>query len=112
MDTCFPVQNTQIFPFHYSTLTNHTKTPPEKTPAVFRKRKENMGAVLMDGKAVSAKVKEQVAEEIAILKDKGISSKLAVVIVGDDPASKVYVNNKEKGCAEAARKLIAEWISR
>ena len=65
---------------------------------IFRKRRETMGAVLMDGKAVSAKVKEQVAEEIAILKDKGISSKLAVVIVGDDPASRVYVNNKKKAC--------------
>ena len=57
-----------------------------------------MGAVLMDGKAVSAKVKEQVAQEISVLKDKGISSKLAVVIVGDDPASRVYVNNKKKAC--------------
>lgn len=65
---------------------------------VFRKRRETMGAVLMDGKAVSAKVKEQVAQEIAVLKDKGISSKLAVVIVGDDPASRVYVNNKKKAC--------------
>ncbi len=65
---------------------------------IFRKRREPMGAVLMDGKAVSAKVKEQVAQEISVLKDKGISSKLAVVIVGDDPASRVYVNNKKKAC--------------
>ncbi len=65
---------------------------------IFRKRRETMGAVLMDGKAVSAKVKEQVAQEIAVLKDKGISAKLAVVIVGDDPASRVYVNNKKKAC--------------
>ncbi len=65
---------------------------------IFRKRRETMGAVLMDGKAVSAKVKEQVAQEISVLKEQGISSKLAVVIVGDDPASRVYVNNKKKAC--------------
>ncbi len=65
---------------------------------IFRKRRETMGAVLMDGKAVSAKVKEDVAQEIAVLKDKGVSAKLAVVIVGDDPASRVYVNNKKKAC--------------
>ena len=65
---------------------------------LFRKRRESMGAVLMDGKAVSAKVKEQVAQEVAVLKDKGITSTLAVVIVGDDPASRVYVNNKKKAC--------------
>ncbi len=65
---------------------------------LFRKRKETMGAILMDGKAVSAKVKEQVAQEISVLNENGISAKLAVVIVGDDPASRVYVNNKKKAC--------------
>ncbi len=65
---------------------------------IFRKRKENMGAVLMDGKAVSTKVKEEVAESIKALNEKGIEAKLAVVIVGDDPASRVYVNNKKKAC--------------
>ncbi|MBQ2943514.1 MAG: bifunctional methylenetetrahydrofolate dehydrogenase/methenyltetrahydrofolate cyclohydrolase FolD [Ruminococcus sp.] len=65
---------------------------------IFRKRKETMGAILMDGKAVSAKVKEEVAVEVKALGEKGITSKLAVVIVGDDPASRVYVNNKKKAC--------------
>ncbi|MBQ4105019.1 MAG: bifunctional methylenetetrahydrofolate dehydrogenase/methenyltetrahydrofolate cyclohydrolase FolD [Clostridia bacterium] len=65
---------------------------------VFRKRRDTMGAVLLDGKAVSAKVKEDVAKEIAALKEKGTEAKLAVVIVGDDPASRVYVNNKKKAC--------------
>lgn len=65
---------------------------------LFRKRKETMGAILMDGKAVSAKVKEEVAVEVKALGEKGITSKLAVVIVGDDPASRVYVNNKKKAC--------------
>lgn len=53
---------------------------------------------IIDGKAVSLKVKEEVAAEIAALGDKGISACLAVVIVGDDPASRIYVNNKKKAC--------------
>lgn len=57
-------------------------------------------AKILDGKAVSAAVKEQVAEETAALKEKGIVPGLAVVIVGDDPASHVYVNNKKKACAQ------------
>lgn len=54
---------------------------------------------IIDGKAVSASVKEAVAKEAAALKEKGISVGLAVVIVGNDPASRVYVNNKKKACA-------------
>lgn len=57
-------------------------------------------AKILDGKAVSAAVKEQVAAETAALKEKGIVPGLAVVIVGDDPASHVYVNNKKKACAQ------------
>lgn len=57
-------------------------------------------AKIIDGKAVSAKVKEQVRKEAEILKQKGIEIGLAVVIVGDNPASRVYVNNKKKACAE------------
>ena len=57
-----------------------------------------MGAILMDGKAVSEKVKMEVAESVKELNAKGIEAKLAVVIVGDDPASRVYVNNKKKAC--------------
>lgn len=57
-------------------------------------------AKILDGKAVSAAVKEQVAAETAVLKEKGIVPGLAVVIVGDDPASHVYVNNKKKACAQ------------
>lgn len=52
-------------------------------------------AKIIDGKAVSAAVKEQVRDEIA--RD-GLDIGLAVVIVGDDPASRVYVNNKKKAC--------------
>ncbi|MDE6031286.1 MAG: bifunctional methylenetetrahydrofolate dehydrogenase/methenyltetrahydrofolate cyclohydrolase FolD [Oscillospiraceae bacterium] len=52
-------------------------------------------AKIIDGKAVSAAVKEQIKEEIA---REGLDIGLAVVIVGDDPASRVYVNNKKKAC--------------
>lgn len=55
-------------------------------------------AKIIDGKAVSAAVKQQVKEETAGLKAQGIVPGLAVVIVGDDPASRVYVNNKKKAC--------------
>ncbi len=55
-------------------------------------------AQIIDGKAISAAVKEQVKQETQILKEKGISVGLAVVIVGNDPASRVYVNNKKKAC--------------
>ena len=55
---------------------------------------------IIDGKAVSAEVRARVAEETAQLKDKGVVPGLAVIIVGEDPASKVYVRNKEKACEE------------
>ena len=57
-------------------------------------------ANIIDGKAVSAQVKERIRTETAELKSKGIEVGLAVVIVGDDPASKVYVRNKKKACEE------------
>ena len=56
-------------------------------------------AQIIDGKAVSASVKEEVAAETAKLRDEhGLKVGLAVVIVGSDPASRVYVNNKKKAC--------------
>lgn len=55
-------------------------------------------AKIIDGKAVAAMVKEQVAVETKVLKDKGVNIKLAVIIVGDNPASRVYVNGKKKDC--------------
>lgn len=54
----------------------------------------------IDGKAVAAQVRGRVAEEAAALKARGVFPGLAVVIVGDDPASRIYVNNKKKACAE------------
>lgn len=55
---------------------------------------------LIDGKAVSLQVKQQVKQECDKLKTKGVTPGLAVIIVGDDPASQVYVRNKEKACEE------------
>ncbi len=56
-------------------------------------------AQIIDGKKISAQVKAEVAKEVEALAGKGISVGLAVVIVGNDPASRVYVNNKKKACA-------------
>lgn len=57
-------------------------------------------ATIIDGKLVSAKVRQEVAQQTAVLKEQGITPGLAVIIVGDDPASRVYVNNKKKACAD------------
>jgi len=53
---------------------------------------------LIDGKQISEQVKDRVSAEVKTLNEKGIEVGLAVVIVGDDPASRVYVNNKKKAC--------------
>ncbi len=55
----------------------------------------------IDGKAVAAAVRQEVAQEVLRLKEeKGLQPGIAVVIVGDDPASRIYVNNKKKACSE------------
>ncbi len=56
-----------------------------------------MGKII-SGKEVSTIVKERVATQTKELKEKGVTPGLAVVIVGQDPASRVYVNNKKKAC--------------
>ena len=55
---------------------------------------------ILDGKKVSAKVRENLKLEVDNLKKEGIKPKLAVVMVGSEPASKVYVRNKNKACEE------------
>ena len=57
-------------------------------------------AELIDGKAIAATIREEVAAEVAELKRRGIVPKLAVVLIGDDPASAVYVAAKGRGCVE------------
>ena len=57
-------------------------------------------AVILDGKALAAKLKEDIKEQVAALKGEGVAPKLAVILVGDDPASQVYVRNKKRDCEE------------
>lgn len=56
-------------------------------------------AHLIDGKAISKQIKDELRDEVALLKKSGILPCLAVIQVGNDPASSVYVNNKKKACA-------------
>lgn len=59
-----------------------------------------MSAIRMDGKMVSAKVRGSILDEVNKLQEKGVRPGLAVIIVGEDPASQVYVRNKERACEE------------
>ena len=53
---------------------------------------------LIDGKAISKQIRDELREEVTLLKEKGFLPCLAVIQVGKDPASCVYVNNKKKAC--------------
>ena len=55
---------------------------------------------IIDGKLVSAAVKDRVADEVKALKDQGVNVCLAVILVGNDPASQIYVANKKKACEQ------------
>jgi len=57
-------------------------------------------ARILDGKATAAQVRSEVAERVQALSDKGIIPGLAAVLVGDDPASRIYVGQKHKACAD------------
>jgi methylenetetrahydrofolate dehydrogenase (NADP+)/methenyltetrahydrofolate cyclohydrolase len=61
-------------------------------------------AIIIDGKKISAEIKQEVAKEVAVLRGQGIVPHLVVVIVGADPASQVYVRNKHKACEETGIK--------
>lgn len=63
-------------------------------------------AKLIDGKIISSAVKENVSKEVELLKSNGITPSLAVIIVGEDPASKVYVANKKKACEQIGIKSL------
>ncbi|MEP7067131.1 MAG: tetrahydrofolate dehydrogenase/cyclohydrolase catalytic domain-containing protein, partial [Gemmatimonadota bacterium] len=60
-----------------------------------------MPADLIDGNAISRSIRDEVAAEVARLVARGIKPGLAVVLVGEDPASEVYVRNKGRACDEA-----------
>ena len=62
---------------------------------------------LLDGKATAQKLRDKVAVDVAQLKAQGISPGLGVVLVGDDPASRVYVGMKERACEAAGIRSIA-----
>jgi methylenetetrahydrofolate dehydrogenase (NADP+)/methenyltetrahydrofolate cyclohydrolase len=57
-------------------------------------------AKILDGKAVAARVRADLAKQAAALTARGVQPGLAVVLVGDDPASQIYVRNKTRACAE------------
>lgn len=59
-----------------------------------------MGARILDGKAVAAQIRSEVAERVRALHDTGITPGLAAVLVGDDQASRIYVGQKHKACAD------------
>ncbi|WP_019007247.1 bifunctional methylenetetrahydrofolate dehydrogenase/methenyltetrahydrofolate cyclohydrolase FolD [Cohnella laeviribosi] len=59
-----------------------------------------MSAQWIDGKKISGEIREEIKQEVARLKERGIRPGLAVVLVGDDPASQVYVRNKARTCEE------------
>lgn len=69
-------------------------------------------SVILDGKATSEKIKENIRQKCKILKEKyGISAKLAIVIVGDDAPSQIYVANKEKACKQTGIESVTVRLS-
>lgn len=67
-----------------------------------------MSANLIDGKKIAKEVRAEIAEEVAMLNEKGIQPHLTVILIGDDPASHSYVNGKEKASKEVG--IISEII--
>ena len=67
-----------------------------------------MTAQLIDGNALSKQLRGEVAQRAAALTTKGVQPGLAVVLVGDNPASQVYVRNKVKACEDAGFKSVLE----
>lgn len=65
-----------------------------------------MSAKIIDGKAIAKKVRAEVKEEVEKLKKEGIEPFLAVILIGDDPASQVYVRNKEKAAEKVGIKSV------
>lgn len=66
-----------------------------------QEKKSNMSAQIIDGKAIAAEVRAEAAKKVLELKKKGISPCLAVILVGENPASVSYVTGKQKALAEA-----------
>lgn len=69
-----------------------------------------MTATLIDGRAVAKAFKEEVAQRAQAMIAQGVTPHLAVVLVGEDPASQVYVRNKENGCKKAGIRSTVIWL--
>lgn len=65
-----------------------------------------MSATIIDGNLISGQIKQELAAKVSSLKEKGVTPCLAVILVGDDPASQVYVRNKEKACEQIGIKSL------
>lgn len=66
-----------------------------------------MAASILDGKRIAEEIRSEIAKEVAILtSERGIQPCLAAVLVGDDPASQVYVRNKERACEKAGMRSL------
>lgn len=66
-----------------------------------------MSAQLIDGKLLSSAVKERIKKKVDLLKTHNILPGLAVILVGEDPASQIYVRNKERGCEEVGIRSVS-----
>ncbi|MBQ2700047.1 MAG: bifunctional methylenetetrahydrofolate dehydrogenase/methenyltetrahydrofolate cyclohydrolase FolD [Clostridia bacterium] len=66
-----------------------------------------MSAQLIDGKLLSSAVKERIKKQVDLLKTHNIYPGLAVILVGEDPASQIYVRNKERGCEEVGIRSVS-----
>ncbi len=67
-----------------------------------------MPARVIDGRAVAAGIRSRLAQRAARLKERGVTPCLAVVLIGDDPASRIYVRNKERAAAEVGIRSVVE----
>ncbi|HAJ13309.1 MAG: tetrahydrofolate dehydrogenase/cyclohydrolase catalytic domain-containing protein, partial [Porticoccaceae bacterium] len=67
-----------------------------------------MTAQLIDGNALSRQLREEVAQRVSALKTQGITPGLAVILVGENPASQVYVRNKVKACHDTGMHSVLE----
>lgn len=60
-----------------------------------------MAAKLLDGKAMADEIRQEIAQRVIVLKERGVTPGLAVILVGEDPASQIYVRNKGIACEKA-----------
>jgi len=67
-----------------------------------------VSAQILDGKATAAQIKQELAAEVAALKERGITPGLGTILVGDDPGSHAYVRGKHRDCAEVGIASIRE----